>query len=151
MREGTQQGRKPPPSKPTTALNCHQIAADETPSWSFSSWLTGEQTVESMTFDWAVGIGPTNTDFGPNSVQSQQIISAYGLGQNASNFLAGGASSGIQNFGLGGLVSSGLNPTTQFCGVIPMENVPQWQESQHCDNEFDDCMVVFLPYSPLQS
>lgn len=69
-----------------------------------------------MTSDWALGVGPTDTDFGPNSVESQQMMEAYGLAQNVSNFLAGGASSGNENFGLGGLFSSGLNPTAQFVG-----------------------------------
>lgn len=70
-----------------------------------------------MLSDFVTGLGPANRDFGPNSARSQQMMSAYGLAQNVNNFLAGGASSGNQNFGLGGLASSGLNPTAQFVGL----------------------------------
>jgi len=43
-------------------------------------------------------------------------MGAYGLAGSVRAFLAGGRSSGHQDFGLGGLVSSGINPTTQFVG-----------------------------------
>src|SRR5215510_13930317 len=65
---------------------------------------------------WALGVGPTQTDFDPISVQSQQMMGAYGLASDVKAFLAGGPSAGNQNFGLRGLVSSGLNPTAQFVG-----------------------------------
>ena len=35
---------------------------------------------------------------------------------NVNSFLNGGPSSGFQNFGLNGLLASGLNPTAQFVG-----------------------------------
>jgi hypothetical protein len=62
------------------------------------------------------GSGPSDTTFGPTSAPSQQMLSAYGLSQNVSAFLAGGPSSNFQNFGAQGFLSSGLNPTAQFVG-----------------------------------
>ena len=44
------------------------------------------------------------------------MLGAYGLAQNVSNFLAGGAPSGNQGFGAVGFLASGLNPTAQFVG-----------------------------------
>lgn len=95
---------------------CHSLAAGQTPSGSLSSWASGAGTAASMTADWALGMGPTNTTFGPGSVQSQEMMGAYGLAGNISSFLAGGPSSGEQTFGLSGLWASGLNPTAQFVG-----------------------------------
>jgi hypothetical protein len=69
-----------------------------------------------MTGQWAAGIGATEHDFGANSVQSQQMASAYGLQQNVQAFAAGGSASGVQGFGLTGLLLTGLNPTAQFVG-----------------------------------
>jgi hypothetical protein len=102
---------------PANKVTCQQLAAGQVPSGSFSSsWFSGVNTAGNMLSQFETGLGPANRDFGSDSVQSQQMMSAYGLTQNVSNFLAGGASSGNQNFGLGGLVSSGLNPTAQFVG-----------------------------------
>jgi RHS repeat-associated protein len=98
------------------SVNCHELAAGQTNSSSLSSWLSGTATAAEMTVDWAAGTGDTSTDFGPDSPQSQEMMGAYGLAGNVSAFLAGGQSSGHQDFGVGGLFSTGLDPTGQFVG-----------------------------------
>jgi len=110
--DGGGSGHGPAPSN----FNCHDLAAGKTPSGSASSWWSGYVNASSMLDNWLAGTGPTDTTFGPNSPESQQMMGAYGLAGNVSNFLAGGASSGNQGFGLGGLFASGLNPTAQFVG-----------------------------------
>lgn len=95
---------------------CHTLASGQVPSGTLSSWASGVGTAASMTANWAAGTGATNTSFGPGSVQSQQMMGAYGLAGNVSSFLAGGPSSNFQQFGLSGLLASGLNPTAQFVG-----------------------------------
>lgn len=96
-------------------ISCTQLAAGQVPD-SSSNWGQGALNTAKMFFAWEYGVGNTSTDFGPNSVESQQMMSAYGLAANVNSFLNGGPSSGFQNFGLGGLLSSGLNPTAQFVG-----------------------------------
>jgi hypothetical protein len=108
-------GSQVSPTAPNN-VTCSSLAAGQVSSDTLSSWASGVGTAASMTANWLAGTGATNYDFGPNSVQSQQMMDAYGLAQNVSNFLAGGASSGNQNFGLSGLFSTGLNPTAQFVG-----------------------------------
>lgn len=108
---------KPPVKPPAPAkVDCHALAAGQTPGMSFSSWLSGVGTAGSMTSQWALGVGPTTTTFGPDSVQSQQMMRAYGLATSVSDYLNGGASVGRQDFGLHGLWSTGMNPTAQFVG-----------------------------------
>ncbi|MEO8727028.1 MAG: RHS repeat-associated core domain-containing protein [Acidobacteriaceae bacterium] len=106
---------KPTPT-PKPPVTCHSLAAGQVPSGSLTSWASGVGTAASMTSEWGLGIGPTNTTFGPNSVQSQEMMGAYGLAGSVNAFLSGGRSSGHQDFGLGGLGSTGLNPTGQFVG-----------------------------------
>jgi hypothetical protein len=137
-------GSQVSPTAPNN-VTCSSLAAGQVSSDTLSSWASGVGTAASMTANWLAGTVATNydfgpnsvqsqqmmdayglyttteiiaylCDFGPNSVQSQQMMDAYGLAQNVSNFLAGGASSGNQNFGLSGLFSTGLNPTAQFVG-----------------------------------
>jgi len=98
------------------SFDCHQLAGGQAPPESVRSLFSGANMAGNMLSQWIWGVGPTSRDFGPDSVQSQEMMSAPGLAQNVSNFLAGGASSGQQDFGLGGLVSSGVNPTAQFVG-----------------------------------
>ena len=100
----------------TSTLSCRSLAAGDTPRGSLGSWASGVGTAAYMTAEWGLGVGPTDIEFGPNSVQSLQMMSAYGLAENINSFLNGGASSGLQPFGLSGLIESGLNPTTQFVG-----------------------------------
>jgi hypothetical protein len=69
-----------------------------------------------MLDNWLAGTGPNNYNFSPSSPESQEMMTAYGLSQNVASFLAGGPSSGQQNFGAGAVVSTGLNPTAQFVG-----------------------------------
>jgi RHS repeat-associated protein len=99
------------------SINCHSLAVGQAPSLSLSQWVTSYFDAEIMTALWAAGIGPTSYVFGPLSPESFAMMAAYGLPQIISNFLAGtGQSSGIQEFGLIGLWSSGFNPTRQFVG-----------------------------------
>ena len=97
-------------------LNCHDLAAGKTPSGSLSNWWSGYVNASSMLDNWLAGTGPADTTFGPSSPESQQMMGAYGLAGNVNSFLNGGPSSGFQNFGLHGLLASGLNPTAQFVG-----------------------------------
>ena len=103
-------------SSPPKTGTCYSPTAGQSPSGTVGSWFSGTGTAASMTGQWALGVGRTNTDFGPSSVQSQEMMSAYGLSGNVKAFLGGGASSGNQTFGLSGLRSTGLNPTGQFVG-----------------------------------
>lgn len=100
----------------------------QTPSQGFLSWYMGVGNAMQMTNEWALGVGPTQTDFGPNSFASKQMTSAYGLSSNVKAFLAGGASSGNQTFGSSGLWATGLNPTGQFVGSY------QWSMSRNGGN-----------------
>jgi 3',5'-cyclic AMP phosphodiesterase CpdA len=102
--------------RPTRKVNCHQLAAGQVPSNDFSTWWHSYVDASYMFDHWLAGTGPTNYDFGPDSPESREMMSARGLAQNVSNFLAGGASSGHQDFGARGYLSSGLNPTAQFVG-----------------------------------
>jgi hypothetical protein len=102
--------------KPRPNITCQQLAAGQVPSGNFSTWWAGYTNASSMLDNWLAGTGPTNTGFGPGSPESQQMMGAYGLAGNVKAFLAGGPSAGFQNFGLSGLVGSGLNPTAQFVG-----------------------------------
>jgi hypothetical protein len=97
-------------------VNCQQLAAGQVPNNDFATWWDSYVNASIMLDRFLTGSGPTNYDFAPNSPESQEMMSAYGLSQNVSNFLEGGASSGHQDFGLKGAVSSGLNPTAQFVG-----------------------------------
>ena len=97
-------------------VNCHQLAAGQVPSSSASTWLAAYTNASSMLDNFLAGTGSQNSSYGPGSVQSQMMMSAYNLSGNVSQFLAGGQSSGFQNFGLSGLLASGLNPTAQFVG-----------------------------------
>jgi RHS repeat-associated protein len=110
--KGQQTQKFGPPERGT----CYSLAAGQTSSEGFLSWYMGVGNALQMTDLWAVGVGPTETDFGPDSVASKEMMSAYGLSSNVKGFLAGGALSGNQTFGLSGLWSTGLNPTGQFVG-----------------------------------
>ncbi len=99
----------------TNNISCTQLAAGQVPD-SSSNWGEGALNTAKMFFAWEYGVGNTSTDFGPNSVPSQQMMSAYGLAANVNSFLNGGPSSGFQNFGPPGLMSTGSNPTAQFVG-----------------------------------
>lgn len=103
------------PSKPA-APTCQSLAAGQVPTSNSSTFGAAASNAAAMFFSWEYGIGNTSTDFGPDSVESQQMMGAYGLATNVQNFLQGGPSSGFQSFGLNGLVTSGLNPTAQFVG-----------------------------------
>jgi RHS repeat-associated protein len=98
------------------SVSCRQIAAGKVPSAASGSWWTGVKWASVMLNMWAGGQGPTQITFGPNTVQSRQMMTAYGMAKNVSAFLAGGPSHGFQNFGALGLLSSGINPTAQFVG-----------------------------------
>ena len=100
----------------TTSLTCQQVAAGQTNPTSFASWLTGVVAAGIMTGDWAAGVGATNFTFRPDSVESQQMLSAPGMAQNITAFLSGAQTSGHTDFGAKGLVKAGLNPTAQFVG-----------------------------------
>lgn len=108
--------RAQPQPKPSAPSNCHTLAAGQVPSSSASTWWAGYVNASSMLDNWIAGTGATNTNFGPNSPESQQMKGAYGLAGNVASFLNGGPSSGFQNFGVKGLFASGLNPTAQFVG-----------------------------------
>lgn len=95
---------------------CKSLASGEVPGGGFSTWLAGEMNANTMFDAWLEGWGNTSTDFSPNSPESQQMMGAYGLAGNVNAFLNGGPSSGFQQFGLSGLVSSGTNMTAQFVG-----------------------------------
>jgi RHS repeat-associated protein len=104
------------PSGVTSNISCYDLAAGNVPSSGLSTWWNGYTNASSMFSNWLAGTGPSDTTFGPTSAPSQQMLSAYGLSQNVSAFLAGGPSSNFQNFGAQGFLSSGLNPTAQFVG-----------------------------------
>ncbi|HEU5231588.1 MAG TPA: RHS repeat-associated core domain-containing protein [Terriglobales bacterium] len=112
------------PLKPLIKPSCQQLAAGQTAATDFKTWLAAYTNASLMLDQWLSGTGPVNRDFGPNTPESQMMMSAYGLAGHVSEYLAGGRSSGNQDFGLHGLVSSGLNPTTQFVGSH------QWSMSQ---------------------
>jgi|GEM_PF-5008271 len=108
--------RRSLPSIAPNKTTCKTLAAGQTPSSSFSTWLAGEVNANNMFSAWALGYGNTSTDFGPSSPESQQMMGAYGLAANVNSFLNGGPSSGFQQFGFSGLFSSGTNMTAQFVG-----------------------------------
>lgn len=97
-------------------MNCHQLAAGQVPKVSASTWWAAYTNASNMLDNFLAGTGPQNSSFGLDSVQSQMMMSAYNLSANVAQFLAGGKSSGFQNFGLRGLLASGFNPTAQFVG-----------------------------------
>ncbi len=112
----------------TKTATCYSLAAGQAPTESVGSWLFGANTAANMTQNWAAGVGSPNTIFSPSSVQSQEMMGAYGLSANINALLKGGASSANQDFGVGGLWSTGLNPTGQFVGSY------QWSMSKSGGN-----------------
>ena len=112
------------PLKPLIKPTCQQLAAGQIAAADFKTWLAAYTNASLMFDQWLSGTGPVNRDFGPDTPESQMMMSAYGLSQNVQNYLAGGPSSGNQDFGLGGLLASGFNPTTQFVGSY------QWNMSR---------------------
>jgi RHS repeat-associated protein len=97
-------------------INCHTLAEGQVPDSSASTWWAGVTHASTMFRNFLAGTGAQNGSYGPGSVQSQQMMSAYNLSANVAQFLAGGKASGFQNFGGRGVLASGLNPTAQFVG-----------------------------------
>lgn len=95
---------------------CYSIAAGQAPGGTVGSWFSGTGTAASMTGQWALGVGSTNTSFGPNSVQAQEMAGSPLVAQNINAFLQTGQSSGWQNYGLSEVWATGANPTGQFIG-----------------------------------
>lgn len=83
-----------------------------------AGWITGVYSDAFMFNDFISGDGPTDFVFGPESAQSHQMETAYGFQDRLREFLASGyaISGGHQDFGLRGLISSGVNPTGQYVG-----------------------------------
>jgi hypothetical protein len=104
---------KPPKKKPIT---CYDLAMGNVPNYTLDQWANGFFNAASMFDLWAQGLGNSSTDFGPDTPESQLMLSAYGLANNVAGFLLGGDSKGFQQFGASGFFSTGLNPTAQFVG-----------------------------------
>ena len=105
-----------PAAKLQPGNSCYSLAAGQTPSGNLISWYEGVSAAQAMTSMWAVGVGPTNTSFGPNSVQAQEMAGSPLVAQNIKSFLQTGQSSGWQNFDLSEVWTTGANPTGQFIG-----------------------------------
>jgi hypothetical protein len=85
-----------------------------------------------MFFNWARGTGPKERNFGPNSVQVQDMRNAPGVQKARQFFDCKNSHSGplqdVNNydagFGLRGAWQAGLNPTQQFIGNYTVDIVP---------------------------
>jgi len=77
-----------------------------------------------MTLGWATGLGPSNYDFGPGSVEVKDMMLSPGVQRARDYYRKSGCDSsgnprtvsGGHPFGLKGLWDSGLNPIEQFVG-----------------------------------
>jgi RHS repeat-associated protein len=109
-------------------------------------------------FGW--GVGSANLDFGPNSVQSQQLAASPGVAVAINNYFSG-QNSTQYNFGGRGLIAAGWNATAQYVGsfaatVSPGNGVlnitvtnttSTWSLLYHITNIFDHSRSQFPPYA----
>jgi RHS repeat-associated protein len=114
-------GQTPPPTSPPSP-NPNPPSCQAARPVSVATWFGAASDVYTMTTAWALGVGPTNYDFGPRSAISQEMANAHGLQEKIDDFLAGtGPASGLVDFGAAGLLGSGMNSAGQFVGSYGYE------------------------------
>ena len=153
--------------------NCHTLAASagNSPLSSAAAsyvnsaqnpgqYLAGAAGALAMYEGFGWGVGSANLDFGPNSVQSQQLAGSPGVAVAINNYFSG-QNSTQYNFGGRGLIAAGWNATAQYVGsfaatVSPGNGVlnitvtnttSTWSLLYHITNIFDHSRSQFPPYA----
>ena len=98
------------------------------------AWIDSATDAINMFSDWALGTGPENRLFGPNTIQSRDLANAYQVnaardayyrknyGRTCSNPLPYTEHKG--SFGPLGPFRAGLDPTEQFVGSFRVDIIP---------------------------
>lgn len=111
------------------AYNNPNVFADPSGNWptvppSLSAWGKATLDAGEMTLQFALGTGPQSRNFGPDSVEVQNMKNSPGVDKARDYYRKNGCDkngaprsvNGGHPFGLKGLVQSGFNPTQQFVG-----------------------------------
>ncbi len=82
----------------------------------FSNWVNGVGSAGLMTGQFAMGLGPINLTYAPDSMQSQMMAASPGVTDAVNTYLSTGQANGLYDFGVSQVLAAGINPIQQFVG-----------------------------------
>jgi hypothetical protein len=105
------------------------------PGESIVNWIEGVGRSAGMFFQWASGTGDEYREYGPEDIQTRNMMDSPGVIEARSQFYAKNAGKcssesweseeGFYEFGLRGLWHAGFDPTEQFVGGYKVIITPQ--------------------------